>query len=117
MVAAMIVNSQQANLDGQGFGRMPLQDIISQGEADLRVLNAVVCESKTKFILGTKEATVVDTDVYAFVSHLFYDTTPSEMDWVVGIKEELPKLVQYIDRMRVLIFPEFSGGTKKVKSS
>ena len=116
-VAAMIINSQQANLDGQGIGRMPLNEVIAQGEADLRVLNAILSDSKTKFILGTKEATVVDTDVYAFVSHLFYDTTPSEMDWVVAIKEELPKLVQYIDCMRDLIFPELSGGKRKVKAS
>lgn len=116
-VAALIINSQQANLDGQGTGRLPLREVIAQGEADLRVLNAILCDSKTKFILGTKEATVVDTDVYAFVSHLFYDTTPSEMDWVVEIKEELPKLVQYIDRMRDLIFPELSGGTRKIKAS
>jgi Glutathione S-transferase N-terminal domain/Glutathione S-transferase, C-terminal domain len=106
LVYALVINSQVANLMGQGTGRMPLMDIVEQGQADLRCLASIVQASKTPYILGTPEPTVIDTDVYAFVSHLLYDTTPSQMDWIVNIQEELPDLVQYVDRMRNLLFPE-----------
>ncbi|KAL3908557.1 MAG: hypothetical protein SGILL_008438 [Bacillariaceae sp.] len=98
-----------------GTGRMPLCDVVEQGEADLRALTALLWKSKTKYILSTPKPTVIDTDVYAFVSHLFYDTTPSEMDWVVAAKDELPLLVKYIEHMRELLFPELAGD--KLKSS
>ena len=114
-VNAFVIKSQAANLFGQGTGRMPLYEVIEQGEADLRALTALLWKSKTKYILSTAKPTVIDTDVYAFVSHLFYDTTPSEMDWVIAMKDELPLLVQYIEHMRELLFPELAGG--KLKSN
>ena len=114
-VNAMVIKSQAANLFGQGTGRMPLYEVIEQGEADLHALAALLKKSKTKYILSTPKPTVIDTDVYAFVSHLFYDTTPSAMDWVVNVKNDLPLLVQYIEHMRDILFPELAGG--KVKST
>ena len=112
-VNALVIKSQSANLFGQGTGRMPLYEVVEQGEEDLRALTALLWKSKTKYILSTTKPTVIDTDVYAFVSHLFYDTTPSEMDWVVAIKDELPLLVQYIEHMRELLFPELAGEKQK----
>jgi glutathione S-transferase len=112
LVNAMVIKSQTANLFGQGTGRMPLYEVIEHGEADLRALAALLRKSKTRYILSTLKPTVVDTDVYAFVSHLFYDTTPSEMDWILAIQDELPLLVQYVEHMRELLFPEL-----KLKSS
>ncbi|KAG7342987.1 glutathione S-transferase, C-terminal domain containing protein [Nitzschia inconspicua] len=114
LVYPMVINSQVANLMGHGTARVPLMEIVEEGQADLRVLASLLRQSKTPYILGTTEPTVVDTDVYAFVSHLFYDVTPSQMDWVVTIQDELLDLVLYIDRMRNLLFPELD---KKEKES
>eukprot|EP00339_Tiarina_fusa_P002003 CAMPEP_0117039988 /NCGR_PEP_ID=MMETSP0472-20121206/28021_1 /TAXON_ID=693140 ORGANISM="Tiarina fusus, Strain LIS" /NCGR_SAMPLE_ID=MMETSP0472 /ASSEMBLY_ACC=CAM_ASM_000603 /LENGTH=301 /DNA_ID=CAMNT_0004750613 /DNA_START=90 /DNA_END=995 /DNA_ORIENTATION=- len=104
IIRAMVLNSQIANLMGQGFGRMPLEDIIEFGKEDFRALSAVLGDRT--FILGTKEATIYDTDAYAFLSHFMYDSTGASMDWMEAVKEELPNLVKYTDRMRLLLFPD-----------
>jgi hypothetical protein len=57
----MVINSQVANLLGQGNGRMPLEEIIEVGKEDLRTLSSVL--GNNTYILGTKEASVYDTDV------------------------------------------------------
>ncbi|KAG7372085.1 hypothetical protein IV203_018228 [Nitzschia inconspicua] len=114
LILRMLTGILVANLMGQGTARVPLMEIVEEGQADLRVLASLLRQSKTPYILGTTEPTVVDTDVCAFVSHLFYDVTPSQMDWVVTIQDELPDLVLYIDRMRNLLFPELD---KKEKAS
>ncbi|CAB9512887.1 Failed axon connections homolog [Seminavis robusta] len=108
-ISAMVIKSQQANLFGQGTGRMPFDEIIAMGEADLRAIHSLLGDRT--YILGTDKATVFDTDLYAFMGHLFYDTTPSSMEWVQEIKRELPQLEQYTDRMRSLLFPELKSKT------
>lgn len=109
LVMAMVVNSQQAKMDGYGISKCTLQEIIESGKDDLRALAALL--GANTYILGTKKATAYDTDVYAFVGHLFYDKTPSEMEWVKEIRKELPTLEGYIHRMRALIFPDLKTKT------
>lgn len=109
LITALIVNSQQARLNGHGLSKLTEEEIIETGKDDLRALSTLLGNST--YILGTKEATVYDTDVYAFVGHLFYDTTPSSLEWVKEIRKELPKLDRYIDQMRSLLFPDLKAKT------
>lgn len=108
-ISAMVIKAQHANLFGQGSARMPLEEVIEMGKADLRAITALLGDNT--YILGTSEATVFDTDLYAFLSHLFYDTTPSSMEWVQDIKKELPKLEHFTERMRSRLFPELKTKT------
>jgi hypothetical protein len=107
LIFPMVIRGQQANLDGQGIGKLTHNEIIEMGKEDLRALATLL--GNNKYVLGTKEATVYDCDVYAFVSHCFYDATPAAMEWVKEIRKELPNLDKYIAHMRTLFFPEIKA--------
>lgn len=106
LIIPHIIKKQHAKLDGFGISKVPHEEIIEMGKADLRTLNTML--GSNMYILGTNNATVYDTDVYSFLGQLFYDTTqPTSMaEWVEDIKKELPKLVNYTERMRSQLFPE-----------
>jgi hypothetical protein len=70
----LVVRSQCANLQGHGLARLPEEDIWAAGQADLRALASL--RVTPTYILGTKDPTVYDSDVYAFVSHLFLRRVP-----------------------------------------
>lgn len=107
LIFPMVIRGQQANMDGHGISKLTRDEIIEMGKEDLRALATLL--GKNEYILGTKEATVYDCDVYAFVSHCFYDTTPAAMKWVKEIRKELTNLDAYIAHMRTFLFPEIKA--------
>lgn len=103
LVLAMFYRVEYANLYGQGYGRYPEEDIFKKGQDDIRALAAVLGENK--FILGTKEPTSYDTDVYAFMWPMFTEPFVSLWEWTTELKEENANLVDYLDRMKQILYP------------
>jgi hypothetical protein len=99
-----VIRGQTANLEGSGIAKLPHDEIVEKGCADLRAL-AQILGSHT-YILGTNKPTSYDTDVYSFVGFIFYNPMTADMVWMKRIKKELPLLEQYTDRMRSLLFPD-----------
>jgi glutathione S-transferase len=100
----LVIRGQTANLQGSGIAKLPHDEIMEKGCADLRVLAQIL--GKQTYILGTDKPTSYDTDVYAFVGFIFYNPMTANMVWMKRIKKELPLLEQYTDRMRNLLFPD-----------
>lgn len=109
LIFAMVVRNIHRDLRGCGFGQLPHFEICEIGRKDLRALAVLL--GNRKFILDTKEATVYDTDVFSFVGQFFLEPSVAEMEWVREIRKERPALVQYVGRMRDLLYPDL----KKVK--
>jgi len=86
VIARYICNEQPAVLYGQGYGRYPEEYVAQKGTR--RQPGARHPLGSNQFILGTKEPTVYDTDVYAFLSCFFTEPYPSMFEWVHQLKEE-----------------------------
>jgi hypothetical protein len=99
-----VIRGQTTNLQGSGIAKLPHDEIMEKGCADLRVLDQIL--GKQTYILGTDKPTSYDTDVYAFVGFIFYNPMTANTVWMKRIKKELPRLEQYTDRMRNLLFPD-----------
>ena len=77
---------------------------MKKGEDDVRALSAAL--GGNKFILGTKEPTVYDTDIYAFMCLMIDDSSfVSGWEWWTKLKEEHPNLVEHLDRMKQILYP------------
>jgi Glutathione S-transferase N-terminal domain len=109
LIHALIVRGQQRNLYGAGIAQLPSEEIWEIGREGLRAL-AVLLTNRT-FILDTKEATVYDTDVFAFVDNFFSSPLTAESNWVREVRDEFPVLDRYISQMYSLLFPD----SKKTK--
>jgi glutathione S-transferase len=104
LLTKMIYRKLNGQLCGSGYGLIPAAELVKRGQADIRALSSLLKDNK--YILGTSEATSYDSDVYSFVSMLFFDTNQSAFQWVTEIKEECLNLVEYVKRMRKLLYPE-----------
>lgn len=103
-IMRMILRVQRANLVGCGVGRLPHSEIVKKGQDDTRAISSILGDHK--YILGTAKPTSFDSDVYAFIVFLFYDETQVVQPWVQEMKKECPNLVDYVKRMRGLLYPE-----------
>jgi glutathione S-transferase len=100
LIKPMIIRSQMDNLHGL-LDKYPPDEVIELGKADLRALNSILGDQN--FFLGMTEPTIYDTDVYSFVSSMFFDPWFSSSDWIKEIRKELPSLEQHCIRMRALL--------------
>jgi hypothetical protein len=107
LLTRMIIRNTKDKLCGSGYGIIPAAELVKRGQNDVRTLSTVLGEKK--FILGTEEATSYDADVYTFLVMLFFDTNQSSFPWVVEIKKECQNLVEYVKRMREILFPELNA--------
>jgi hypothetical protein len=103
-VTHFVIRGQTANVQGSGIAKVPHDDIVEKGCADLRALAQIL--GKQTYILGTEKPTSCDTDMYAFVGFIFYNPITANMVWMKRIKKELPLLEQYTDRLRNQLFPD-----------
>jgi len=103
LVSWIYFNSEHANLYGQGYGRYPEADTIKKGQDNIRALATAL--GGNAFILGTKEPTVYDTDVYAFMCHVFNEPFISLFPWTAELKEKHPNLVEHLARMKEILYP------------
>lgn len=104
LMTKMIFRNITCSLHGSGYGIIPHAELVKRGQNDVRTLSKVLGDNK--YILGTDEPNSCDSDVYTFLVMLFFDTNQSSFPWVIEIKEECPKLVEYVKRMRAILFPE-----------
>uniref|UniRef100_A0A7S2MJU1 Thioredoxin-like fold domain-containing protein n=1 Tax=Helicotheca tamesis TaxID=374047 RepID=A0A7S2MJU1_9STRA len=112
-IMRMILRGQRANLVGCGVGRLPHNEIVRKGQEDVRAISTVL--GTNKFILGTPKPTSCDCDVYSFLVFLFYDDTQVVQPWVQEIKKECSNLVDYIERMKQLLYPELEKFDEREK--
>jgi len=103
VVSRTIYNLEHANLYGQGYGRYPEEYIFQKGKDDVRALATALGDNK--YILGTDEPTVYDTDVYPFLLCVFDELFALDFEWAREAKEEHKNLVEYLDRMKQILFP------------
>jgi Glutathione S-transferase N-terminal domain len=104
IVYAQLVREGNAKLHGALIGQLPRQEIWEIGRQGLRAIALLL--SNRQYILGTKEATVYDTDVYSIVAHFFFEPILGGMQWVQDIHAEHPALEQYIAGLRNQLFPD-----------
>lgn len=107
LICAMVFRNMHACLHGSGVGRMPHADIVKKGQADLRCLSQLL--GKKKYFFGNDKATSYDSDVYCWLVLLFCDDSQKVNPWIGDIQKECPNLVQHIERMRDLLYPESSN--------
>ena len=116
LILKFILDAQRANLKGSGIGRQSHSDIVQRGKDDLRALSTMLeMSNSSDYILGTHNPTVYDCDLYAFLAFTFWDDTMVVHPWVHEMEVELPNLVDYVTRMRDLLYPELGqrNGEKK----
>ena len=107
LICALVFRNMHACLHGCGIGRMPHADIVKKGQADVRCLSQLL--GKKKYFMGDGDKpTSYDSDVYCWLVMLFYDQAQKANPWIDDIKEECPNLVEHVDRMRALLYPEES---------
>jgi hypothetical protein len=100
-VMAIVFWHQTNYLQSAGIAKLPRNEVIEIAKKDLRAIQTAL--GNQSFILGTKDATAYDTDVYSFVNHVFNDPHLATEQWVLDIKKELPELVHYVHRIRRLL--------------
>lgn len=104
LLMPMIIRSQMDLLNGFGITKYPINEIIERGKTDLIVLNTLLGENNTYFF-GLNEPTIYDTNVYSFVSHIFFNPKLMNLDWLQDVRKEISSLEKHSLRMRSLLFP------------
>lgn len=96
---------EHENLWGQGYGRYPESFVVEKAFHQMQAVSTVL--GKRKFILGTADPTVYDTDLYAFLSVCFLlpSNTPS---WIQAMKRKFPNLLDHTQRMQAMLYPEYA---------
>jgi hypothetical protein len=111
MITAMVLTKMTANSIGSGFGLLPSSQIAKIGVQNVTALDTLL--GTNQYMLGTKHPTSLDVDCYAILVMFFYQTPQLKQPWVADIKNQLPRLVEYVDRLRALWFPELSPGGRR----
>ncbi len=106
LVIAATFWSMNANLHGEGVGRMPHADIVKKGQADIWALLKLL--GKKQYFFGGNP-TSYDADVYSWLVLLFYDDAQVHNPWIDEIKKECQNLVEHIARMKKILYPEIMG--------
>jgi Glutathione S-transferase N-terminal domain/Glutathione S-transferase, C-terminal domain len=104
LVTAFVFRSIHRCLDGQGVARMPAPQVAANGRTVVRSIGQLL--GSNRYILGTPGPTTYDCDVYSMLVLLFNDEPLCDEPWVVAVKKEFPKLVEYVDRLKDAWFPE-----------
>lgn len=102
-VVAMIFRNQHATMKGSGFGHLPHLEICEVCREGLTALAVLL--GPRLYILDTTEATVCDTDVFAFVAPFFFEPLMADLEFVRDVREKHPIFVDYVNRMRDLLYP------------
>lgn len=101
VIARLASVSQQANLWGQGTGRLPPAEVATRGRNCLRTY-ATLLQGK-QFLLGGNKPTSIDSDLYSFLGPLFFrNPTPA---WAAEVVTANPHLLAYTERMRSMLYP------------
>lgn len=75
-----------------------------RGKEDLIALNTIL--GSDNYFFGFLEPTIYDTDVYSFVSHVFFNPDYMNLEWVKDVHKEISSLETHSLRMRSLLFPD-----------
>ena len=105
LVKASIFRNQAVKLAHEGTATTPEAEIYAEAEKDMESLTTILGEQT--YILGTKEPTIADIDIYIWVGYIFSNQTYQEIAWARKVKAEFPKLDAHICRMKRILFPEF----------
>jgi len=103
-ISASVLQGVHSSLDGQGIQRLPKEQVAELGKEMVVSIHQIL--GSHQFILGTTAPTSYDCDVYSTLVLLFHDGVLGSHPWVVAIQKEYPNLVDYVDRLRLLWFPE-----------
>jgi hypothetical protein len=100
-----MITLEHANTWGQGYGRYPESIVVEKGFQQMQAVSVLLGENK--FILGTTDPTVYDTDLYAFLSVCFFLPSNIQNKWIQAIKRKFGNLLAHAERMQALLYPEF----------
>ena len=103
-IVRRIIEREHSNSWGQGYGRYPETYIVEKAIQDFHALSETLGDNK--YILGTAEPTVYDTDLYAFMSWCFLETAFKPLSWMGFSKQKFPNLVDHTYRMKHILYPE-----------
>lgn len=99
LVPALIRRKVARDAWGQGIARLPHHEILARADKDLRALDATLGDNP--FFFGERP-TSVDATAYAFLANMFVADVPCESRRLLL---ELPRLVNYIERMKARVYP------------
>ena len=100
----MIFRSQEVKLKSEHVGSIPEEEVFARARKDLTALTTIL--GTNQYILGTKQATETDIDIYMWVGHLFFNHMYKDQAFCLEIKEEFPQLLGLTNKLRHEFFPE-----------